>query len=232
MRSSFPSKTWEISHPKTSVVGGFQPIWKILVKLDHFPRTCLISQPRNTPLKFNSEFTPEKLPGPNGKPDRLPTTIFQGRAVKLRWGYVVCFLKWCLPNRSTRNWICNFQNSHGKNALTFQVTWLTPRDASPWFRWSHCISNKYKAEFCVGLVWRKKNGLHNMSPSGCHTNPNHVSFTLNFRGVFVADVWRTSTTMYYILGRFFELHGTWFLNVKMFVKNVEHLLNGEKKYHN
>ena len=31
-----------------------------------------------------------------------------------------------------------------------------PRDASPWFRWSHCISNKYKAEFCVGLIWKKK----------------------------------------------------------------------------
>lgn len=33
-----------------------------------------------------------------------------------------------------------------------------PRDASPWFRWSHCISNKYKAEFCVGLIWKKKGG--------------------------------------------------------------------------
>ena len=36
------------------------------------------------PLKFNSEFTTEKLPGPNRKGESLPTTIFQGRAVKLR----------------------------------------------------------------------------------------------------------------------------------------------------
>ena len=40
-----------------------------------------------TPLKFNSK-SPEKLPrAPTGK-DRLPTTIFQGRAVKLREGIV------------------------------------------------------------------------------------------------------------------------------------------------
>ena len=36
-----------------------------------------------TPPKFNSEFTPEKLPfHPIGKAS-VPTTIFQGRAVKL-----------------------------------------------------------------------------------------------------------------------------------------------------
>ena len=34
--------------------------------------------------KFNSEFSPEKLPKPNRKGDRLPTNIFQGRTVKLR----------------------------------------------------------------------------------------------------------------------------------------------------
>ena len=39
-----------------------------------------------SPPKFDSEFTPEKLPAPNRKPDRLPSTIFQGRVVKLRGG--------------------------------------------------------------------------------------------------------------------------------------------------
>ena len=39
--------------------------------------------------KFDSEFAPEKLPPPNRKPDRsdrLPSSIFQGRVVKLRGG--------------------------------------------------------------------------------------------------------------------------------------------------
>ena len=40
----------------------------------------------STPPKFNSEFSPENRPKPNRKPDRLSTTIFQGRAVKLRGG--------------------------------------------------------------------------------------------------------------------------------------------------
>ncbi len=32
--------------------------------------------PYITPPKFNSEFSPEKLPGPNG--EVVPTTMFQG----------------------------------------------------------------------------------------------------------------------------------------------------------
>ena len=39
--------------------------------------------------KFNSEFTPENRPGPKRKLCRLPTIIFQGRAVRLR--VCVCF---------------------------------------------------------------------------------------------------------------------------------------------
>ncbi len=50
--------------------------------------------PTKGAMKFNSEFSFEKLPfHPKRKPDRLPTSIFQGRAVTLLGCYFALTLE-------------------------------------------------------------------------------------------------------------------------------------------
>ncbi len=54
-------------------------------------------------LKFNSEFTPEKVPDPRRKPDCLPSVIFQGRFVKL-WECMESIASYCWWKKSCTTW--------------------------------------------------------------------------------------------------------------------------------
>ena len=61
------------------------------------------------PPKFNSEFTPEKSPSQKGK-DRLPTIIFQGRAVNFQGCIQLKSFGWYLINWNAeppQNWLLN-----------------------------------------------------------------------------------------------------------------------------
>ena len=155
----------------------------MLVKLDHFPRTCLVSHPRNTPLKFNSEFTPEKLPGPNGK--GLSSNHHFSGAV-LNFGGVCCLffeMMFAQPEPEI-----GFATS---KILTKKCPDLSSnlRQGTLHHDSDEAIASATNTRpSFASASFGEKNGCIICPHLAVTPTPNHVSFTPNFRGVFVADV--------------------------------------------